>query len=597
MSDLMQLVENEQTSEFYPTPEELVREMLQDVNWDYIATVLEPSAGKGDILRMVARSTEARYCRNRMDIDCIEIDANLRQILKYNFSEERKDIVKSRIRELEDLKCVWNENARKHENRISAAQKEELEELECEKQTFFENGIHIIHDNFLTYTPFKQYDLIVMNPPFSNGDVHLLKALDIQKNGGAVICLLNAETLRNPYTETRKALVKRLEELNATIKFIPNAFINAERRTSVEVALVKVSIEKKREDSEIYNRMKKAEEFNEEAYSNPYEIEVADFIKGMESRYRVEVKAGIELIRQYNAMLPYMAESFGKDNCGSILNLTVNGDTARDMHLTVNNYLRAVRMKYWKTLMANPKFTGKLTSKLREEYFRKVDSLADYDFTEFNIITLSAEMNAQVKQGIEEEIVAMYDRLTFEHSYYPETKNNRHYYDGWCTNKAHKIDKKVIIPCYGVFDAWYDRPRSYEAKSVLEDIERILNYLDGGMTREINLGEAIENNFKQGITKNIELKYFKATFYKKGTVHLTFNCPELIDRFNIYAAQNKGWLPPSYGKKTYKEMDADEKAVIDSFQGEKAYNEVLSKKGYYLAPAVNRSVLAIGIGA
>mgnify|MGYP003290709934 CR=1 FL=1 len=61
-----------------------------------------------------------------------------------------------------------------------------------------------------------------MNPPFSNGDKHLLKALQIQQNGGKVVCLLNAETIRNPYTETRKTLVDLLEKYEAEIEYIEN---------------------------------------------------------------------------------------------------------------------------------------------------------------------------------------------------------------------------------------------------------------------------------------------------------------------------------------------------------------------------------------
>ena len=181
----------------------------------------------------------------------------------------------------------------------------------------------------------------------------------------------------------------------------------------------------------------------------------------------------------------------------------------------------------------------------------------------------------------------MFDRLTAEHSYYPEFSKNRHYYDGWKTNSAYKIAKKVIIPCYGIFSQWDGQPRTYDARKALEDIERILNFLDGHMTADVDSWSALESNFNNGITKNIEMKYFKATFYKKGTVHLTFTCPELIDRFNIYAAQNKNWLPPSYGKKSYKDMTADEKKVVDSFQGEKAYNEIMAKSVYYLAPVTS----------
>lgn len=42
-------------------------------------------------------------------------------------------------------------------------------------------GYRVVGDDFLTYSTMKQYDLIVMNPPFSNGDAHLLKALKMQQ--------------------------------------------------------------------------------------------------------------------------------------------------------------------------------------------------------------------------------------------------------------------------------------------------------------------------------------------------------------------------------------------------------------------------------
>lgn len=561
MSNLLQLVENEQTSEFYPTPESLVKKMIAGVDFCYIHTILEPSAGKGDILREIAKEEHKYRHGKAFDVDCIEIDPNLRQILKYNFSDERQKQFDR-----------WTDE---------------------EYKTFFENGIHIVHDDFLTYTPFKRYDLIIMNPPFSNGDKHLLKALKMQEKGGNIICLINAETLKNPYTTARKELLKQLEEHNAIIEYIENAFVSAERSTGVEVALIKVAIPQVQEESDIFNRFKKAAEV-EDFQPNVTELEVTDYIKAAVNQFNVEVKAGLELIRQYRAMIPYMARSFGEDpfDKSPILRLTDSTDRGYDS-VSVNNYLKAVRLKYWKALLSNPKFTGKLTSKLQKEYREKVNKLQDYDFTEFNIYTLSAEMNANVKRGIEDEIIAMFDNLTSEHSWYPETRNNRHYYDGWATNKAHKIDKKVIIPCYGIYDGYYNRPSKQRAREVLEDIERILNFLDGGMTRDIDSWNTINNSFEQGITKNIELKYFKATFYKKGTIHLVFTCPELIERFNIYAAQQKAWLPPCYGKKTYKDMTEEEKTVIDGFQGEKAYNEVMTKANYFLAPVTSGQLLAL----
>ncbi len=592
MNDVLQLVENQQASEFYPTPERIVEKMIQCIDLDYCHTILEPSAGKGDILRLIAQKAAVRYGRygkQKLDVDCIEVDPYLRQILRFNFSEEREKGLLRRKREIEESR-QYDRVEHEYSYR-TPADRQEIQEINAELQTFFENGIHIVHDDFLTYFPFKQYDLIIMNPPFSNGDKHLLKALKIQSRGGKIVCLLNAETLRNPCTETRRELLKQLYAVNAQIQYIENAFVSAERKTGVEIALVSVNIEKEKEESDIYRHFKKAEEM-EDTFEDATELEVTDYIKAAVNLFNVEVKSGLELIRQYRALVPYMSKSFGEKDSSPILRLTDSTERGYDS-VSVNSYLQAVRLKYWKALLANPKFTGQLTSKLQEEYRSRVTDLRDYDFTEFNIKTLSLEIGAQVKQGIEDEIIKMFDRLTEEHCYYPECQKNRHLFDGWKTNKAHKINKKVIVPCYGVFDSWDGRPRTYRAREVLEDIERILNFLDGGMTRDVDFWNTIESSFSQGITKNIPLKYFTATFYKKGTVHLVFNCPELIDRFNIYAAQQKKWLPPDYGKKSYAKMSDEEKAVIDSFQGEKAYAGVMAKASFYLAPVTNNQILML----
>lgn len=604
MSNLLQIVENEQTSEFYPTPQSLVEKMLEGIDWDYIHTILEPSAGKGDILREITKKEKTRYSSKEFDVDCIEIDPHLRQVLNYRFGQREADLKKQHRDIRNKYKYCehrygkgyqyYNDNTCQYESVPSDVAKE-LDNIDAELKTFFSHGIHIIHDNFLTYNPYKHYDLIIMNPPFSNGDIHLLKALKMQEKGGNIICLLNAETLKNPYTETRRELVNRLTKHNAIIEYIENAFVSAERKTGVEVALIKVAIEQVQEESDIYNRLREAEEaedFNPEVT----DLEVTDYIKAAVNQFNLEVKAGLELIRQYKALVPYMSTTFDETDSYSkkpILRLVNSYERSYNDCVHINDYLKDVRLKYWKALMSNPKFIGKLTSKLQSEYHKSVDRLADYDFSEFNIYTLSAEMNSKIKQGVEDEIIAMFDRLTEEHSYYPECTKNRHYYDGWKTNKAHKIGKKVIIPCYGIFSSWSGEPRIYEAEKVLSDIERILNFLDGHMTEEVNSYSFLKHNFEQGITKNIRQKFYTVTFYKKGTVHITFTCPELIERFNIYAAQHKAWLPPTYGKKTYKDMTAEEKAVVDSFQGEEAYNEVMAKVNYYLAPVSNNQVLLI----
>ncbi|MBU1386930.1 MAG: methyltransferase [Proteobacteria bacterium] len=79
-------------------------------------------------------------------------------------------------------------------------------------------GITVIDYDFLTYSGPDKYDIIMANPPFSEGDKHLLKAIEIMYSGH-IVFLINAETIRNPYSNTRQLLVKKLDELKADIFF------------------------------------------------------------------------------------------------------------------------------------------------------------------------------------------------------------------------------------------------------------------------------------------------------------------------------------------------------------------------------------------
>lgn len=51
----------------------------------------------------------------------------------------------------------------------------------------------------------------------------------------------------------------------------------------------------------------------------------------------------------------------------------------------------------------------------------------------------------------------------------------------------------------------------------------------------------------------------------------------MLKSFNIFASQKKGWLPPSYGKKTYHDMSTADRAVVDSFEGETSYNDTMAR--------------------
>ena len=128
----------------------------------------------------------------------------------------------------------------------------------------------------------------------------------------------------------------------------------------------------------------------------------------------------------------------------------------------------------------------------------------------------------------------------------------------------------------------------YKVYGELSDLERALNYLDRGETTEKrNVSTWVKNAIAAGETV-VDLTWFTAQFYKKGTCHIKFK-PEaapLIDRLNIYAARERSWLPPSYGRKHYADMSPEEKTVIDEFQGAESYERVMVNPSRYILEAV-----------
>ena len=76
----------ENYKDFYPTPEWVADKMLEGIDWLMIESVLEPSAGKGDLIEWIKKAYKKdsyrRYGNRELDIDCVEIQPELQHILK-----------------------------------------------------------------------------------------------------------------------------------------------------------------------------------------------------------------------------------------------------------------------------------------------------------------------------------------------------------------------------------------------------------------------------------------------------------------------------------------------------------------------------------
>jgi hypothetical protein len=133
--------------------------------------ILEPSAGDGALARQIHAVAEIRH------------DPKTGKIDRYDESKAKEF----------DLDCI----------ELSSDFRAKLKK----------DGFRVVHDDFLTFRPAKKYAAIIMNPPFSAGAAHLLKALEIMKDGGKIRCLLS-----NGLFIYNKSLHERAERAGAEAK-------------------------------------------------------------------------------------------------------------------------------------------------------------------------------------------------------------------------------------------------------------------------------------------------------------------------------------------------------------------------------------------
>ena len=576
---------NQLPNEFYPTPPELAAKMIShEFIKEKFETILEPSAGKGDLIDFLLLAkdylNEGGYCRAIYDKD---------------FSMPYETVIDGVINRfvLPDFKK--GKRSKKYNEKVDCI---EADSNFCAILRGKEYRVY--NDDFLKWDDDKHYDLIIMNPPFSNGDEHLLKAISIaEKTGSKIICLLNAETIKNPYSNKRKLLVNTLEKYNAEIKYVQDAFKNAERKTGVEVAIVRVEIPAPfRRKSRIWEELEQNDIDIDEPISTSEIVSADDPLRMAVKLYKRELEAGKKLIEEYLALKPYLTSTFENEDTPSYMRGCLLTLSSGKNGVNWNEYLYSLRYKYWYQLLHNPAFMNNLTSNLREEYYSMISEFAHKDFSLKNIYDVKMDIISRTAKGIEDKIVSMFESLSYQYSM--DAAGNVHYFNGWKSNSAFKINKKVVIPYvaaweWGKLEYYHYSDRSVYKK--LDDLEKCLAFLQIGESEyvyDIDLSHQLKVYQEQQITRKMQFRYFEVDVFKKGTMHIKFRDLELLKRFNIFGCQHKGWLPPSYGRKSYSEMNQEEKQVIDEYEGQQEYEKVYANRENYILDVGQRMLLTDG---
>ncbi|MBT1695915.1 methyltransferase [Fulvivirgaceae bacterium PWU4] len=173
---------------FFPTPTELIQQLLELADIQGDDRILEPSAGKGDLLDAVRES------HSYHELHAIEPHSILREILTLK-------------------------------------------------------GYQLVDSDFLKYNPGEGYDKIIMNPPFEDGqDVdHVRHAFTLLKPGGRVVFIMSEGPFFRQFKKD-KAFREFLQVKNAFVSEpLKEAFKNAFNSTSITVRVVAIDADGRRQ--------------------------------------------------------------------------------------------------------------------------------------------------------------------------------------------------------------------------------------------------------------------------------------------------------------------------------------------------------------
>ena len=427
-------------------------------------------------------------------------------------------------------------------------------------------GYKILADDFLSYKPSHTFDLIVMNPPFSNGDEHLLHAWDILWTGD-VVCLLNAETIRNPYTQKRKLLAQIIQE-HGSVEYLGKCFRFASRQTNVEVAMVR--LHKEVEDQRFHIDFGDSAKVDgvpdfKEAVSSGSEIAVVDKLGDYLHAWDKAKEAAVEFIKARKKLDFYVTAFMGTEDVSKLV-----GDQMRamqgsdnDMQSAYNAFLNAAKSRAWKEIISNLGMEKYMTANLRKTFDQFCQAQGAYELNRENIFKLIQFVCLNSQNILKKAVVDVYDMFTKFH------KDNTEYTEGWKTNSKFKVNKKIILPCF-VSSDWSSHFRAdWNHYNEYRDIDKVMCFISGlsydhlnslseqGKAKISKMGkysfdkEATPEDYdhlslekaisfvKVGDSSLHDSEFFQFRCYKKGTLHIIFKSEDLWARFNLAVNEGK----------------------------------------------------------
>lgn len=480
----------------YPTPEKLADKAWKKFKSRAVERLLDACSGAGALADAWERNRRDHYSHGRnyaLPVDVIEIDARHHPMLR-------------------------------------------------------EKNYNVVGLDFLQFQGGAIYSHVILNPPFAQGARFALKAWDMLWEG-EVVAILNAETLRNPFSAERKRLAALVEEFGS-VEFIEDAFVGAdvERVTSVEIALI--HLEKPAQCSHDWLgpviESLAVEPQSEEKFDLPHELALPnDFVTNQCLSFRAAVRAMREAVRS-EAVAEHFAARIGDTMARR------QGDAARTASPTTGAGVRkALRERYldlkdraWASVLRSTDTLAKLSAKVQAQAESQFEQIKTLEFTESNIYGFLLGLVESQPEMQLDMACDVFDQIIRHHT------ENTVFYRGWKSNDRHRTcgmrikTTRFILPGHST-DSWR-RGLPFDSQRVLSDFDKVFALLDGKRKPEVGLVDVFDTSFAAlAGGERISTSYFDVRYYPGvGTIHFFARDRALVDRLNRLVGGRRQWLPP-----------------------------------------------------
>lgn len=467
--------------DFYPTPHEVIEQMLSlsDIRGKII---LEPSAGSGNIVDFLQKNGAKKV------IAC-EINTKLQAIIAGK----------------------------------------------CE----------LIASDFLTVTPdmISHIDMIVMNPPFSAEEAHILHAWEIAPEGCEIISLCNSSLLSRNYYERREK-IRELIDNNGNSQCLGEVFKTAERQTSIDVSVIR-----------LYKPRTGEHEFDdffdmtEDDEPNTQGIVRYSYVQDIVSKYKDAVEL-FDTVMEGNNRMNELCNSmgvqpivFGARKVQDV-NSYSSGAITRDM------FKKTLQKSLWKHVFEQFNMSKYVTQKVINELNRAIELASDMPFTMKNIYRMAQMLVATHGNRMQQTLVE-----TFEYICSLSAENSTAG-EKWKTNSDYMINRRFIVPYLTSYDKYMTRTNCYVSLGYyreytkIDDIVKALCHITGTNYDNISNISTFVRETRMNWGQWYEWGFFRIRGYKKGTMHFEFVDENVWYKFNQAVASVKGWQLPKQHKKS-----------------------------------------------